>query len=159
MSDARGLSLQERFAPHNGCFGCGPANDRGLGLRSFVAPAGDALVAEYVSRAHHGGFGRVLHGGVVAALFDCHANWAAAHRLMVDGALETPPSTVTADLHVTFERPTSLLMSVTLEARVVDVRGRRVVVEASLSCEGKVNARCRGVFATVDAGHPGQVRP
>ena len=30
-------SLQERYAPHNACFGCGPANAKGLHIRSFVA--------------------------------------------------------------------------------------------------------------------------
>ena len=25
-----GLSLQDRYAPHSRCFGCGPANERGL---------------------------------------------------------------------------------------------------------------------------------
>ena len=34
MSD--GKSLQETYAPHNACFGCGPANEKGLRIRSFV---------------------------------------------------------------------------------------------------------------------------
>ena len=29
-------SLQERYAPHNTCFGCGPANAQGLRIRSFA---------------------------------------------------------------------------------------------------------------------------
>ena len=33
MSDAR--SVQERYAPENRCFGCGPANPKGLRIRSF----------------------------------------------------------------------------------------------------------------------------
>ena len=38
-------SLQERHAPHNACWGCGPANPEGLRIRSF--PEGDAVVAEW----------------------------------------------------------------------------------------------------------------
>ncbi|NBX81827.1 PaaI family thioesterase, partial [bacterium] len=30
------LSLQETYAPHNACFGCGPANSKGLRIRSFA---------------------------------------------------------------------------------------------------------------------------
>jgi len=37
-------SLQETYGPHLTCFGCGPANELGLHLRSFVS--GDELDAE-----------------------------------------------------------------------------------------------------------------
>ena len=37
------LSVQERYAPRSICFGCGPANARGLHIRSV--PDGDGLVA------------------------------------------------------------------------------------------------------------------
>jgi len=40
-----GPSLQERYAPDNACFGCGPANPQGLHVRSFVE--GDECVAEW----------------------------------------------------------------------------------------------------------------
>ncbi|NBX75534.1 MAG: PaaI family thioesterase, partial [Proteobacteria bacterium] len=33
------LSLQETYAPHNACFGCGPANSKGLRIRSFAQDA------------------------------------------------------------------------------------------------------------------------
>ena len=33
-------SLQERHAPKNRCFGCGPANEKGLRIKSFRDPAG-----------------------------------------------------------------------------------------------------------------------
>ena len=29
------LPVQERYAPHSVCYGCGPANPDGLHLRSF----------------------------------------------------------------------------------------------------------------------------
>jgi hypothetical protein len=38
-------SLQERYAPSNACFGCGPANPQGLRIRSFEE--GDAVVAHW----------------------------------------------------------------------------------------------------------------
>ena len=38
-------SLQDRFAPSNRCFGCGPANDKGLRIKSFAQ--GDELVCEW----------------------------------------------------------------------------------------------------------------
>ena len=38
-------SLQEESASKSICFGCGPANKNGLGIRSFVS--GEAVVAEW----------------------------------------------------------------------------------------------------------------
>ncbi|MBM4360182.1 MAG: PaaI family thioesterase [Deltaproteobacteria bacterium] len=146
----RGESLQERFAPTNRCFGCGPANPAGLGLRSFVGADGETLEAEFLPGPQHVAFGEVLHGGVIAALFDCHANWAAAHGRMRERNLEAPPATVTAELQVTFERPTPLLIPVKLVARALPAEGRRIVVESSLVAEGVLTARCRGTFVAVD---------
>ena len=34
-SPAESKSLQERYAPHNACFGCGPSNAKGLRIRSM----------------------------------------------------------------------------------------------------------------------------
>ena len=40
-----GQSLQEQYAPNNACFGCGPANPKGLHIRSFAE--GDEVVADW----------------------------------------------------------------------------------------------------------------
>ena len=44
-------SLQETYAPNNRCFGCGPANEKGLRIRSFVE--GDELVCDWTPAEHH----------------------------------------------------------------------------------------------------------
>ena len=49
-----GPSVQERFAPHNACFGCGPSNPKGLRIRSFEE--GDHLVARWRAEEHHQAF-------------------------------------------------------------------------------------------------------
>ena len=71
MSDA--LSVQERYAPENACFGCGPANPKGLRIRSFED--GDVLRAEWTPQGHHEAFEGMLNGGIIGALMDCHSNW------------------------------------------------------------------------------------
>ena len=81
MSDnSESMSLQDRYAPQNQCFGCGPANSKGLRIKSYVV--GDELVAEFTPEAHHIAFAGVLNGGIIGTLLDCHSNWAAAHHLM-----------------------------------------------------------------------------
>lgn len=145
-------SLQERYAPHNRCFGCGPANEKGLRLRSFAE--GEDLVCEWRPEPHHQAFDGVLNGGICGALLDCHSNWAAAYNLMRRSGLESPPCTVTADFHVTLKRPTPMNVPLRLRARVVESAADRAVVEATLEASGKITATCRGSFVAVGEGHP-----
>ena len=151
MSDVL-LSIQERFAPHTECFGCGPANDKGLHVRSF--PDGDEVVCEWQPLRHHEAFPGVLNGGVIGAIFDCHSNWTAAWHLMQRDGLDKPPCTVTADFAVTLKRPTPTDAPVLIRARAVSSSGPRVVVQATLEAGGKVCATCTGTFVAVGPGHP-----
>ena len=54
-------SLQETYAIANRCFGCGPANERGLRIRSF--PVGDEVVAEFQPEKYQESF--VLGSSVI----------------------------------------------------------------------------------------------
>lgn len=145
-------SLQDRFAPQNACFGCGPANQKGLRIKSIVQ--GDVVVAEWRAEKHHEAFPGMLNGGITGALLDCHSNWTAAWHLMNASGAATPPCTVTAEFHVKLKRPTPTDGPIKLRAKVVESSGDRAVVEAELEAGGKVTATCRGVFVAVKEGHP-----
>lgn len=145
-------ALQDRYAPHTACFGCGPANDKGLRIKSRVA--GDELVAEWTPEPHHEAFPGVLNGGIIGALLDCHANWTAAWHLMKTRGEAKPPCTVTAEFTVAMKAPTPTDGPVTLRARPVETQGSKVTVEATLEAGGKVTATCRGLFVAVKPGHP-----
>jgi len=147
-----GQSVQERYAPRNVCFGCGPANPKGLRIRSF--PEGDGLACEWTPEAHHAAFPGMLNGGIIGTLLDCHCNWTAAVHLMRTVGDERTPCTVTAEYAIELRRPTPIDRPVRLLARVVESEGRRAVVEGELSAGGKVCATCRGVFVAVEPGHP-----
>lgn len=146
-----GESLQDRYAPNNHCFGCGPANEKGLRIKSRVE--GDEVVADFTPEPHHEAFPGMLNGGIIGALLDCHSNWTAAYHLMKRLGADAPPCTVTADFHVKLRRPTPT-GPVRLSARVAELQDDRAVVEATLSAEGKVTATCRGTFVAVKEGHP-----
>lgn len=146
------VALQDRYAPHNACFGCGPDNALGLRLKSHVQ--GAEVVATFVPEAHHQAFPGVLNGGIIGALLDCHSNWTAAYTLMTARGESTPPCTVTADFHVKLRAPTPMGMELRLTARPAHTEGDRCSVEAELSCGGKVTATCRGTFVAVKQGHP-----
>ena len=145
-------SLQDTYAPQNRCFGCGPANEQGLRIKSYAD--GDALVCDWQPQPQHVAFDGILNGGICGALLDCHSNWAAAMHLMKQAGADTPPCTVTADFHVTLKRPTPLDQPVHLTARVVESKEDRAVVDATLESGGKVTATCRGTFVAVKEGHP-----
>ncbi len=150
MSD--GPSLQERYAPENRCFGCGPANAQGLRIRSF--PEGDDVVCEWQPRPEHEAWSGVLNGGVIGALFDCHSNWTATHHLMRRSGAQTPPPTVTAEFAVKLQRPAPSAGPVRIVARVVESSADRATVEATLEAGGRICATCRGTFVAVPPGHP-----
>lgn len=146
-------SLQERYAPASICFGCGPANAKGLRIRSFGDGQGEAL-ADWTPAPHHAAFPGVLNGGIIGTLLDCHSNWTAAAHLMRQRRAETPPATVTADYRVTLRRPTPAGLPVHLRAWVTESQEDRATVEAELSSGGVVTATCRATFVAVPAGHP-----
>ncbi len=149
-------SLQETLAPNSRCFGCGPANDQGLRIRSFEQD--QSLVCDWRAEPHHLAFPGVVNGGILGSLLDCHSNWTAAVHLMKKrGSSEVTP-TVTADFHVTLKRPTPLDATLHLRARVVESDDDRVVVEATLEAAGKLTATCRGTFVAVREGHPAYFR-
>jgi acyl-coenzyme A thioesterase PaaI-like protein len=149
---SQSASVQDQYAPENRCFGCGPANEKGLRIKS--RPDGESLVAEWTPEPHHEAFPGVLNGGIIGALLDCHSNWTAAWHLMRQAGADTPPCTVTAEFHVKLRRPTPTAAPVHLRAQVVESGPDRATVEARLESEGQVTATCRGVFVAVKEGHP-----
>ena len=145
-------SLQERYAPNNACWGCGPANAEGLRIRSF--PKNGEVVAEWKPEEKYEAFRGVLNGGVIGTLLDCHCNWTAAYHLMKRARADHPPCTVTAEYSIKLLRPTPTGDSVFLSANVVELTNDRAIVEGTLSAGGKVCATCSGTFVAVKDGHP-----
>ena len=152
MSEEDSLSLQERYAPNNACWGCGPANPDGLHIRSFLK--NNEVVAEWKAEKKYEAFPGVLNGGVIGTLLDCHCNWTAAFHLMKRAGAERVPCTVTAEYAIKLLRPASSSGPVFLSAHVVDLKDDRATVQGTLSAGGKVCATCRGIFVAVKEGHP-----
>ncbi|MDQ3407387.1 MAG: PaaI family thioesterase [Chloroflexota bacterium] len=151
----RSASLQERYAARSICFGCGPANDQGLHVRSFPRGADDdECVCDWTPEPHHQAFPGVLNGGIIGTLMDCHSNWTAAYHLMRQAGADRPPTTVTADFHVRLLKPTPSGDPVHLSGRVAESTDDRATIETALSSGDVVTATCRGTFVAVRPGHP-----
>lgn len=145
-------ALQDQYAPHNECFGCGPANQKGLRIKSVVE--GEEVVAEFTPEPHHIAFPGVVNGGIIGAILDCHCNWTAAWHLMVKSGEPSPPCTVTAEYAIKLKRPTPTSVPLKLRAKVAESSDDRAVIEATLEANGKITATCRGTFVAVKEGHP-----
>jgi acyl-coenzyme A thioesterase PaaI-like protein len=145
-------SIQETYAPNLACFGCGPANQKGLHVRSF--PNGDEVIAEFQPEKYQEAFEGMLNGGIIGTLLDCHCNWTAAWHLMNKLGLDHPPCTVTAEYSIKLRRPTPTDQPIKLVARIAESTDETAIVEGELIAHDKVTATCRGTFVAVKPGHP-----
>jgi acyl-coenzyme A thioesterase PaaI-like protein len=148
-----GPSLQERYAPAGRCFGCGPANELGLRIRSFEADDG-TVVADWSPRPEHEAFDGYVNGGIIGTLIDCHSNWTGVAALLARDGGDDAPSTVTAEYSVRFRRPTPSGRTLRLIGRAVEVAGDRVTVETAVEVDGVTTATGRATFVSVKPGHP-----
>ncbi|HSK30684.1 MAG TPA: PaaI family thioesterase [Candidatus Limnocylindria bacterium] len=125
------------------CHGCGADNERGLRLKSYWD--GEQAVAHWRAEAHHcGGTGQNLNGGIIASLIDCHSlNLAIAQAYRAEGrAIGSAPRIgyVTANLSVSYAKPTPIEVPVELRARITKLENRKAWVSCTLSAEGEVRA-------------------
>ena len=125
------------------CYGCGRHNEHGLQIKSYWD--GDETVATFVPRTYHIAIPGYVYGGLIASLIDCHSTGtaaAAAYRAQGrDMNSEPALRFVTASLHVDYLRPTPLGVSLEIRGRVKEVKGRKVIVSATLSAQGELCAR------------------
>jgi acyl-coenzyme A thioesterase PaaI-like protein len=125
------------------CYGCGRLNEQGIQLKSYWD--GEESVAVYTPRPYQVSIPGYAYGGLIASLIDCHGTGtasAAAYR--VEGReMGTEPILrfVTASLHVDFLRPTPLNGPLEVRGKVKEIKGRKVVVSATLSAQGQICAK------------------
>ena len=141
------LSIQQQLFPDLSCFGCGPANERGLQLRSH--PSEDGVRATFVPWPEHDNGLGFLNGGIIATILDCHSAaavmWTAEQHGWVTLAGTALPY-VTAGLDVRFLRPSPLTEPVELVARVATVTEPEITCDVELIWEGKPRASATAVW-------------
>ena len=131
------------------CYGCGSLNAAGLQIKTYWE--GDETVTRFRPRPEHTAIPGYVYGGLVASLIDCHGTGTAAAAMYRQEGRpmdSLPPFRfVTASLHVDYLAPTPLDAVLEVRGRVKEIRGRKVIVEATLSAGGKVTARGEVVAA------------
>ena len=125
------------------CYGCGRLNEFGLQVKSYWE--GDETVCRFQPKPYHIAIPGYVYGGLIASLVDCHCTGtAAAASYRAEGrAMDTEPPLrfVTASLHVDYVRPTPLEVPLEVRASVKELRGRKVVMVATVWADGEVCAR------------------
>jgi acyl-coenzyme A thioesterase PaaI-like protein len=133
-------AFQDYYPDHFAqCYGCGRLNVHGLHIRSFWD--GDEAVCTFETKPYHTAIPGYVYGGLLASLIDCHCTGtasAAAYRAEGREMGSDPPLRfVTASLHVDYLLPTPIGVPLDLRARVKEIKGRKVVVTATIMAEGK----------------------
>jgi len=137
-------SFQDYYPDELGhCYGCGRLNEHGLQLKSYWDD--EESVAIFHPKPYHIAIPGYVYGGLIASLIDCHGTGtASAASYREEGremGTDPPLRFVTASLHVDYLRPTPLGVPLEVRARVKEIKGRKVVVSATVSAEGEVCAR------------------
>ena len=143
-------AFQDYYPDHfSHCYGCGALNEAGLKIKSYWD--GEESVCTYVPKPYHMAVPGVVYGGMIASLIDCHCTAtasAAMYRAEGRGMDTEPPLRfLTASLHVDYLAPTPLGVPLEIRGRVKEIKGRKVIVSATLSANGKVCARGEVVAA------------
>ena len=135
------------------CYGCGRLNDHGLQLKSHWD--GEETVALFCPEPNHIAIPGYVYGGLIASLIDCHSTGtASAASYRKEGremGTDPPLRFVTASLQVDYLRPTPLGVPLQVRGKVKELKGRKVVVSATVSAKGKVCARGKVVAVQMPA--------
>jgi len=136
------IAFQDQGSVHH-CYGCGAANEKGLRLKSYWE--GEEAVASWRAEPHHcGGTRENLNGGIIASLIDCHSlNLAIATAYRAEKRpIGSAPRIgyVSANLNVSYLKPTPLKEAIQLRARITKLEGRKAWVNCTLSAAEEIRA-------------------
>lgn len=145
------MKMPEKLTPlahtaQNRCFGCGEANETGLGLEFFRSEDGTVVSLSTISDRFEGPKGFV-HGGIIATLLD---------ETMSKAVRAAGFTAMTRHMSLEYLRPIPTGVPIRLEGRVVRSEGRKHWTEAAILNEGDTTlATGNGLFVEVN---PDRVR-
>ena len=141
MSRAKTPPRKSGKYPNNYCFACGKDNPDSMRLR--FSEAQDTVISRLRLHKRYAGPPGYCHGGIIATILD--EAMAKLNKLLSVTA-------VTGHLAVDYLKPVPLGQPLLVEAREINVKGRRRFRESEIvGKSGEVLARGTGVFITVDA--------
>jgi len=125
------------------CYGCGSNNQHGHRIKTHWD--GDETVTYFTPEPYQMSVPGYAYGGLLASLIDCHGTGTAAAAMYRSEGREMdslPPFRfVTGSLHVDFLKPTPIEGVLEIRGRVKEIKGRKVIVESTVSAKGVITAR------------------
>ncbi len=116
------------------CYGCGRLNAHGLQIKSCWD--GEESVATFFPEEKYMAIPGFVYGGLIASLIDCHCTGtaaAASYRKEGRPMDSAPPFRfVTASLKVDYLAPTPLGTALEIRGRVIEIKEKKVVIEAKV---------------------------
>jgi len=140
MTESHNTLTPFAHTAQNRCFGCGPANHRGLHLEFLLAEDHSVVCLASISDSYEGPPG-YLHGGIIATMLDEAMSKSVRARGFI---------AMTRHMEVDYLRPVPSGKPVRLEAHVTRNEGRKHWTEARiLDAHGTVLATGKGLFIEV----------
>jgi len=140
--------------PGNLCFGCGKENQNGLHIQSSWK--GNEAVCVWNSETRYQGWEKLLNGGILATLIDCHCmGTATAAAYREEGrSLDSEPyyRYATASIKVDYLKPTPNDQPLTLRAQVVEIKGRKTSLTCQAFSNREMTARAEVIAVRVYEG-------
>ncbi len=138
--DAAVATLEGMHTPY--CWGCGVDAEQGLGLRPWLDGSVVRADLEF-ARRFEGGPGTV-HGGAISAFVDDVLGY-------VPVAYGSPGVTARLDTH--YIAPVPMGLTVTGEAWMSRIEGRKMWAEGTIEFEGRVLVEASALFIAIDFEH------
>lgn len=136
-------AFQDYYPAHwSHCYGCGRLNEHGHQIRSFWD--GDETICHFTPNSHHTAIPGYVYGGLIASLIDCHGTGtaAAAAYQAENRSMDTLPPIrfLTGSLNVKYLKPTPLGPPIELLGKIREIKGRKVIVDVTVSVENVITA-------------------
>ncbi|MDZ7764246.1 MAG: PaaI family thioesterase [Melioribacteraceae bacterium] len=122
------------------CYGCGKLNEKGHQIKTYWD--GDETITRYTPKEYHTAIPGYVYGGLLASLIDCHGTGSAAAAMYKHEGREMdtdpPLRFVTAQLNVTYLKPTPLGPELILKGKIREVKDKKVIVDVELFAEDEL---------------------
>ena len=129
------------------CYGCGSLNNHGYKIKTFWD--GDETVTHFQPQPYHTAIPGYVYGGLLASIIDCHSTGTAAAAMYrsENREMDSQPAFrfVTASLHVDYIKPTPIDTLLEIRGKVKEIKGRKVLVEATVYANGYATVRAEVV--------------
>lgn len=148
-------ALQDYY-PHDfaQCYGCGRENEHGHQIKTFWD--GDETLTRFTPKEYHMALPGFVYGGLLASLIDCHGTGSGSLAIARERKTQltefNAPRCVTGSLHVDYHKPTPLGVELEIRGSIVEIKGRKVTVDAKLYADGILTVSGRIVVIEVPEG-------